>query len=291
MHLTALLLAVGSSVSWAGLDTCRKILSRHVPTVPIVVYLTLGQIPMFGLWLVVEQAYRIAPGYVWPASLAVLLNGGANLLFVRAVQVSPLSLTVPFLSLTPVFTTLMGFLLLHEVPTLRQTCGILLVVVGAFSLHTALDGTPRLQGIWHAYTAERGSVLMTGVALLWSITAPLDKLATARSAVPVHALVQCAGMALLLLLVLAGTRRCGDLRTMKGHVRPLLVAIGFGTAAIGLQFMAFQVMLVGLMEVIKRVIGLVSAVLLGHLLFAEALTVQKFRAIGLMAVGIALVLL
>lgn len=291
MNVSALLLALGSSVSWAGLDTCRKVLSHDLPTVPIVVCLTLGQLPLFGLWLVIEPAYTITPGYVWPASLAVLLNGLANLLFVRAVQVSPLSLTVPLLSLTPVFTTLMSLVLLHEVPTLRQTCGILLVVAGAFSMHPVHAGTPRLQGMWQAYIAERGSILMTGVALLWSMTAPLDKLAIARSAVPMHALVQCGGVALLLLLVLAGTRRYGDLRTIKGHVVPLLVAVVFGTAALGLQFMAFQVMLVGLMEVIKRVIGLVSAVLLGYLLFGEALTVQKLRAIGLMAVGIALVLL
>ena len=50
-------------------------------------------------------------------------------------------------------------------------------------------------------------------------------------------------------------------------------------------------MLVGLVEVIKRVIGLVSAVLLGHLVFHEAMTVQKLGAIGLIAAGTALVLL
>jgi drug/metabolite transporter (DMT)-like permease len=221
----------------------------------------------------------------------VLLNTLANLLFVRAVQLSPLSLTVPLLSLTPVFTTLMSLLIVHEVPTLQQTCGILFVVAGALSLHAGRESQTRLRGIWQAFTAERGSVRMTGVALLWSITAPLDKLATARSAVPVHALVQCGSMAVVLLLVLAGTRGYGDLRAVKGHVVPLVLAVVFGTAAVGLQFMAYQVMLVGLMEVIKRVIGLGSAIVLGYVLFDEALTRQKLCALCLMAAGLVLVLL
>jgi len=291
MPLSALLLAVGSSICWAGLDACRKILARHLPAVPIVLCLTLGQVPLFGLWLVIAQTYRITPGYVGPALLAVLLNTLANLVFIRAVQLSPLSLTVPLLSLTPVFATLMSLLILHEVPTRLQTCGILLVVAGALRLHPVPDGKPWLQGVWGAFRAERGSVLMIGVALLWSITAPLDKLATARSAVPVHALVQCGSMALVLLLMLTGTRRCSDLRAVKGYVGPLLIATVCGATAVGLQFMAFQVVLVGLVEVIKRVIGLVSAVLLGHLVFHEAMTVQKLGAIGLIAVGTALVFL
>jgi drug/metabolite transporter (DMT)-like permease len=289
--LAALLLAIGSGVGWAGLDTCRKVLSQHLSAVPIVLCLTLGQIPLFGLWLVIEQAYRIAPGYVWPAALSVLLNTLANLLFIRSVQLSPLSLTVPLLSLTPAFTTLMSLLLLREVPTLRQTYGLFLVVAGAFALYTGGGSGALLHGRWRFLVAEPGSLLMIGVAVLWSITAPLDKLATARSTVPLHALVQCGSMALVLLLVLVGRRRCGELRPVKDHVVLLLVAIALSTAAIGLQFMAFQVMLVGLVEVIKRVVGLVAAVLLGRFLFHEAVTMQKLCAIGLLAVGVVLILI
>jgi hypothetical protein len=96
---------------------------------------------------------------------------------------------------------------------------------------------------------------------------------------------------LVLLLVLTGARRCGELRAVKGYVVPPMIAAVCGAAAVGLQFMAFQVMFVGLVEVIKRVIGLVSAVLVGHLVFQEAMTVQQLGASGMMAVGIALVLL
>jgi drug/metabolite transporter (DMT)-like permease len=292
MHLTALLLALGSSLGWAGLDTCRKVLARRLHPMALVAFLTLGQLPLFTIWLVVDGRFTILPGYGWPASISMALNTVANVLFIRAVQRSPLSLTVPLLSLTPVFTALMGLLILSEVPTLQQTCGILLVVAGAFGLPAdEQDDGERLRRTWRAFTFKRDSLLMIGVALLWSITAPLDKLATARSTVALHALVLNGGIALGLLLMLAATRRLHDLRAAKGQLGLLLGAITCGTAALGLQLMAFQWLLVALVSVIKRVVGLVAAVVLGYLVFAEVLTLQKLRAIGLMAVGIVLVLL
>jgi drug/metabolite transporter (DMT)-like permease len=290
MNLDALLLALGASVGWAGLDTCRKVLAHHLHPVALVVFLTLGQLPLFAFWLVVDGQYTILPGYGWPAALSIVLNTLANLLFIRAVQLSPLSLTVPYLSLTPVFTTLMGLLILHEAPTLQQTCGILFVVCGALSLHAEGAGRGRLLRTWQAFTRERGSVLMTGVALLWSITAPLDKLATARSTVALHALVLNGGIALGLFLVLAARQRVSELHAAKGQLGLLLGAIICGTAALGLELMALQRLLVALVNVIKRAIGLVAAVGLGHLVFAETLTFQKLRAIGLMTVGIVLIL-
>lgn len=291
MHFNALLLAFGSSLGWAGLDTCRKVLARRVRPMPLVIFLTFGQLPLFATWLVVDGRLTIMPGYGWPAASSVALNALANLLFVRAVQRSPLSLTVPLLSLTPVFTALMGLLILGEVPTLRQACGILLVVFGAFSLHADGVGRGQLRRTWQAFTNEHGSVLMTGVALLWSITAPLDKLATARSSVALHALVLNGGIALGLLLVLAATRRLPELRLAKGQFGLLLGAIACGTAALGFQLLAFQWLLVALVSVIKRVIGLLAALVLGQLVFAEPLTLPKLWSIGPMTVGIVLILL
>jgi hypothetical protein len=52
-----------------------------------------------------------------------------------------LRLTVPLSSLTPVFATLMSLLILPEVPTLPQTCGILRVGAGALRLHPVPGGS------------------------------------------------------------------------------------------------------------------------------------------------------
>lgn len=291
MHLGALLLAIAASVCWSGLDACRKSLAARLAPVPIVFSLTLGQVPLFGLWALGEAQWTILPGYTVPAALSILLNTVANLLFIRAVQLSPLSLTVPLLSLTPVFTTIMGSVLLHEAPTWRQWLGILLVVAGAFALHGKGKGTTSLSPLWQAYRIERGSVLMTGVALLWSMTAPLDKLAMAYASLPLHGFIQCAGMSAGLFGVLVVRRQLRALGLAQGQLLPLLGAVAFGAAAYGLQLLALQALFVAIVEVIKRVVGLVGALGIGSLVFAEPLTWQKFWAVGLMSTGTILVLL
>ncbi len=60
MTPSALFLTLGASLGWAGLDSCRKILTRHMQAVPIVVYLTLGQLPLFAVWLVLAGTYTIS---------------------------------------------------------------------------------------------------------------------------------------------------------------------------------------------------------------------------------------
>lgn len=290
-YFSGVLLALGSGLSWAGLDVYRKLLARHLAVIPTVVFLTLGQTPLFVLWLVLDGHYAITPGYVLPGLLALLCNTLANLLFVRALHVSPFSLTIPLLSLTPVFTTLVGIVLLQEYPTMRQTFGIVLVMVGIFALHQGDASTNRLRTMLQAFRREPGSVLMVLVALLWSISAPLDKLATAHAAIPMHAALQCAGIAVGLGVGVLCSGRGHTLWPVVWPCGPLLGAIVCSASAFSLQLLALQVIPVRLIEVMKRVIGLLMAVLLGRVMFHEPLTRQKMQAIVSMAMGTALVLL
>jgi hypothetical protein len=55
--------------------------------------------------------------------------------------------------------------------------------------------------------------------------------------------------------------------------------------------LALQALFVAIVEVIKRVVGLVAALGRGYLVFAEPLTRQKFWVVGLMRAGTMLVLL
>ncbi len=59
----------------------------------------------------------------------------AIILYMKALQISPKSLAVPFLSLTPVFTIATSFLILGEFPDVSGLLGILLIVAGAFCLN------------------------------------------------------------------------------------------------------------------------------------------------------------
>src|SRR5204863_4918099 len=135
----------------------------------------------------------------------------------RALAVSPLSVTVPLLSLTPAFTALLAVPMLGERPGLLQTVGILAVVTGAFLITLQQGDSPSV--VLAAFRRERGAMLMAGVAFLWSIALPLDKLAIQQAPAPFHAAMLNGGVAALVLLRLAAVGRVGELRGLR-HVGP-----------------------------------------------------------------------
>ena len=126
--------------------------------------------------------------YWLPGLGSTIINVAANLAFIEAVRRSPLSLTIPLLSLTPVFTTLLAIPLLGEIPETRQWLGIAAVVVGAFWLNLS-RGSISLRNAWEAFGREPGSRLMVAVALMWSLAMPLDKMAVGAAGLEAGAAV------------------------------------------------------------------------------------------------------
>jgi drug/metabolite transporter (DMT)-like permease len=290
---SALLLVIVSSLAWSGFDVCRKILSDRVRPAPLAFLLAAGAVPLFAVWTAIDGMPGVEPGYALSAAASVALNIAANLCFFSALRNSQLSVTIPLLSLTPVFTALLGIPMLGEIPSPRQWLGILFVVAGAFVLSLPADGllSPMSPAaLARSWRGDRGAGLMVLVALFWSLTGPFDKMAMAKASGPFHAVVLCAGVAAGIVVVLAGQRRLGEIADVRaaGWVGALAVLVSI--AALGLQLLAMQKVWVGLVETLKRGIGNVSALVLGRALFGEAVTPRKLLAIGLMAVGVALIL-
>ncbi len=287
MHLVA---ALVSAVAYSGMDLTRKFLTERVRSTPLLFYLAAVPLPFFVAWTAVDGMPAVGPGYYLPAALSVLLNIGANLLFLESIRLSPLSLTIPFLSWTPVFTTFLAIPMLGEAPTKLQLAGILLVVVGAFRLNLPEGGAAGLGGVWRAFARERGSVLMVVVALFWSLAMPLDKIALGVSSVPFHGAVLNCGVALGVLALLAARRRLGELALPRETWGMLSLSVLFTVVALGAFLIAITGLLVGLVETLKRAIGSSLALGLGYAFFRERITANRIAAVVLMAVGVALVL-
>ncbi|MBI3599502.1 MAG: EamA family transporter [Nitrospinae bacterium] len=102
------------------------------------------------------------------------------LLYLEALKISPLSLTLPFLSFTPVFLIITSYLTLGESVDTSGFIGILMVTAGAYlmNVHTLKHGL--LEPV-RAITRERGSLLMLIAALIFSITSNLGKIAIQHS--------------------------------------------------------------------------------------------------------------
>ena len=284
--LTALLLVVASSLGWSGFDLLRKLLVRKVAPVALLFLLTAGTVPLFAVWLAIDGATAPRPGYLAPALGSVLLNVVANLLFLTGMRQAPISVTVPLLSLTPVFTTLTAIPMLGERPSALGVTGILLVIAGAIWLNWPRQALAPGE-IRHSL---KGALMVAGTALLWSLTPPLDKLAVERASAPFHALVMASGVAFAVLLVLAVQGGLGEIGAVRRAPGLLALALLVSAAALGMQLLAMPLVFVGTIETLKRGLGNCMALVYGRALFGETVTPSKILAVGLMAAGVGLIL-
>jgi drug/metabolite transporter (DMT)-like permease len=286
--LLPLLLVVASSLCWAGFDLLRKLLVQEVPPVALVFLLTACSAPLFLIWTLADGASLPAAGYWTPALISVFLNVFANLFLLEGMRIVPLSVSIPLLSLTPVFTALLAIPMLGERPSLTAAAGILMVIAGAIWLH------------WRPRTAAaltsgerrnlKGALLVALTSLLWAMTIPLDKLAMAKATAPLHGTVLNAGVAAGVLVVLLVQRRLGDLARVRRLPGVFVVSLIVSCLALGLQLLALPLIFVGTVETLKRGIGNFMALISGWVFFREAVTLTKVLALVLMAIGVGLIL-
>lgn len=303
-------LALVSALGWAGFDIARKhlgssmratsavagVMMFHVPfVVPFI-----GATEIFGLQSGGHPIGEIllvgvpeTTGVYWMLTVgSVTLNLAANFLFLRAVQISPLSLTTPYLAFTPVFTALSAFLFYSEEPTVWGMGGILTVCLGAFFLNPGSkeDGAlAPLKALWR----ERGSLYMLVVAALWSITPILDKAASHQTSPMWHTMVLAAGVTVAFVLYRAWQDEGLEAMRTEFWREPGLLALSglFAVAAMVLQLAAYKYIEVAYVETIKRAIGLVGAIGAGYVLFGERDVARRLLGAAVMAAGVAMVML
>lgn len=291
MDLTsgAVALTFGSALGWAVLDLLRRGLVGRVGAMALVAWMTIGALPPLVAWAAWSAARPVEGGYFAPALLSVALNLVANFLYFRALELSPLSLTLPMLSFTPAFAALLGALFLAERMGIRGVLGLVAVVAGAFLL-TFRSGRG-FHGLLEGIAHERGARWMIAVAFLWSATLLLDKRAVGFAAPQLHALVLNGGVAIGALATLAGRGELRALAAIRGHLLLWVGAVVVSAAALGSQLVALESIPLGVLETVKRGVGGALAVVWGRLFYREPVTARKLLAVALMTAGVAFLVL
>ncbi len=115
----------------------------------------------------------------WMAAL-IPLEIIAMLLYIRAITRSPLALTLPYLSFTPVFNTLTGYLILGETVSFSGFMGVMMIVSGAWLLNLDRSGHQSWGKLWEPFRAisrQSGARIMLLVAAIYSLTSVMGKAA------------------------------------------------------------------------------------------------------------------
>lgn len=287
-----IVLASLAALHFVLLDILRKILTRRQGAVEIVVGINLGG----ALILLLPIARSGMPGFDGVFILLAFLEGitftVASILYVEAVRLSPLSLTIPYLAFTPVVSAGVAAILISEYPAPEGLLGIGFVVLGALALH--IQGGLRWTQLLRAPFREPGSWRMLIVALIWGITTSIDKIAISHGS---EALLGFAmmGFSSFFLIGFALWRRrrpmSSPIETRPPLQEPLLYLAALVAAiAVLCQFYAYRELLVSYVETVKRAGGLLS-VLAGGLFLGESGLMRRLPAAALMVIGILLIAL
>jgi len=289
--LIGLFFCLSTGVALACYYTLNKLVTRAGSPLQIIFWIFAAHLPPLLIWAALAEPLAMDWGYFLPGMGVLTLTVTGNLLAIRALSLSPFSLMIPVMCLSPVFTSLIGIPLLQEWPSQTQWIGIILAVLGVLWLYAPPERPWDIFSFWKNFFGERGAPCMALSALSWSLSAPMDKLALRHADPAFHAIFVFSGLVTFLLIWL----------TMRGEWRTapidrsywgLMAACGAaGAAADILQLFALLHTNAGTFEAIKRVVSQVLALLIAYFLFHERMTKPRLIGIAIICIGVPMIVL
>jgi drug/metabolite transporter (DMT)-like permease len=225
------------------------------------------------------------PSWFWPILLTMssahVLGG---LFLVRALKLSDLSLCTPMMAFTPVFLLALGPWITGDSLSIQGVLGAILVAIGSYVLNLGRS-QEGLSAPLRALFTERGSRIMLGLALLWSITGSIDRKVVQHvdPAFWGSSIVCCISVLLIPFVFQTGgfSRHHYSFRSIA-----TLVALGGCNALSILTYLvALQIAPVHFVICLKRS-SILFSVLLGRALFRESLLADRLPGAILMLLGV-----
>lgn len=281
--------AIVAALLFAVSEASKKYLTKKINIFFIFWAMTALALPVFIIGLSIDGIPEIDATFWLVLIFAVPLFLFSSLLLIKAEAISPLSLTVPYLSFTPVFLILTSWLLLKEMPNTYGIIGIILIVIGSFLLH-AKDIKKGLSAPILAIKKEKGSLYVLVVAFIWAITSNLDKICVQHSSPNFYLFMINAFEAVILTIILLTKYRSSFKEEFKNNFKLLgILGLNIGLAAL-FQMLAVKQILVAYTIAIKRAGLVLGAVIFGYLIFKEKEFRYRLLAGLIMVAGVLLIL-
>lgn len=221
-------------------------------------------------------------------ALLVPLETVTIVLYIKALRLSPLSLTLPFLALTPVFLIFISYLILGEKVTFRGGAGIFLIAVGSYTLNIR----EIKKGIFEPFRSiskEKGSIMMIGVAVIYSLTASFGKVAIEHSSPLFFAVTYFMALTVFFAPIAfwMGRKELGVFFRDKQFRKLVLPGVFFAVMA-ATHMLAMNLTKVAYMISVKR-LSLIIGIMYGYFLFREENIKERFLGAVLMLIGFVMV--
>lgn len=245
-------------------------------------------LPVFLICLLIADTPHLNKNF-WIATLCALpLEIITIILYTKALKISPISLTMPFLALTPLFLILTSYLIVGEKVSLTGSIGILLIAAGSYTLNINKAKDSLIAPV-KAIFKEKGSLMMIIVAFIFSLTSSLGKMAIENSS-PVFFGSFYFLLITFLFTPIAMAKNKNKIAITKKDIIPLIpIGITYSLMIICHMY-AMSLTKVAYMISVKRT-SLLFSIFYGFLLFKEEKIAE--RALGgiIMFAGFVLIVL
>ena len=279
-----ILICIISAFFWAIFDLTRKLSLKKINSVNLLLIFTITQFIIFLIWIFIDNfSINLIP-YLLPGIILIFVGLFSALLFLKAIQQSDLSLTIPLLSFSPMFSSIFSFFFLNEQLSKIQYFGVFLIIFGALILYSKKITLEEFLKSFKIILKNSSAKLMITVSIIWSLTPVLDKLCLEHSSINLHGFIQSFGM--IILLVFLFKKNKVQTINAKKNWGLILLTVFIGSTATIFQFYAILTNYVPIMESIKRSVGQLSSVFLGKIFFNEKINKPKVIGVIILSVGV-----
>ena len=263
-------------------DACVKKWFAHTSPYEMALFPLLYSLPAFLVILPFVPRPQLDGTFWWSLAACLPFDGVAFLLYMEAIRIAPLSLTVPYLAFTPVFMLITGELVLQEVPNAAGIAGILVTVAGGYILNADPGGTGVLAPFRNILKV-RGSWMMCLVAFLYAFASVFGKQAVIHSSPIFFACVYYIILSLGLLIILTALRKISLRSLGSGWKLGALAGLILLAHAL-LHNSAIALVKASYMISVKR-LNVLFGVLYGGILFKESHLTRRLVGALLMVGG------
>lgn len=278
-------LSLGAAFTLATSDALtKKALAFHDEYVVAWLRLVFSLPLLFILFLFIPVP-KLDKEFYTAFALSLPLEIASIILYIKALRLSPLSLSLPFLALTPVFLIFVSFIILGERVSFEGVIGILFITAGSYTLNISKIK----EGIFEplrAITREKGSVLMIVVALIYSLTSSLGKMAIKHSSPLFFGITYYAALAVLFTPIALYKRKSEKIE--RGTILSVTLPGIFYSLMVISHMIAISLAQVAYVISVKRM-SLVIGVLYGYIFFKEENISERLLGSLMMFMGFIMV--
>lgn len=285
--MIGLLLAFGTAISEALKDIFSKRNLIHVDEYTAAFSMHLVISVLLAPVVLITGIEAMSTKFLIALLASTILQLMVILLYMKAIKRSELSVTVPLVTLTPLFMLLTSPIILGEFPGIVGLVGILLIVAGTYILNIGESKKSILAPFKNIIT-NQGSRYMLIVAFIWSITANIDKIGVEETS-PIYWAFTKDLIIMLYLLPIMLVKSSQPMKQLKSRGLKLFYVGVFRSASVLTQMFAIQFILVAYVIAIKRSSALL--IIIYAFLFMGEKKNFRSRLIGMIIILIGLVLI